>query len=256
MKEYVQHDYGVPAVRQIVIPCCPDVAAFGRVKEARAFMRAQLGVENRFVVAYCGGLSPWQLPTLCLDVFREIQKNVPEAHFLALTTEDRAMRNLAASQGLSTKRTTVLRVRHSDVPRYLAAPTGTLLREASLSIEISSPVNSGVSGRRVPVSSATRGRLLRPDDFGAAGMIFDAGLQRISDRFPFNCLVLFENVRSKATICATGAEPLRNGAFPGTCTCPNSLGSMKRSPPAAIHGYEIQNRTGSHVVVMQQECPR
>jgi len=181
MKEYVQHDYGVPGSRQIVIPCCPDVEAFGRAKEARASMRAQLGVENRFVVTYCGGLSPWQLPTLCLDVFREIKKYVPEAHFLALTTEDRALRNLAASQGLSTKRTTVLRVRHSEVPRYLAAAdVGLLLREASLVNRVSSPVKFGeylAAGVPVIISDGV-------GDYSAlaiserVGMVLDAGRQQ------------------------------------------------------------------------------
>jgi len=181
MKEYVQHNYGVPGSRQIVIPCCPDVEAFGRVKEARASMRAQLGVENRFVVTYCGGLSPWQLPTLCLDVFREIKKYVPEAHFLALTTEDRAMRNLAASLGLSTKRTTVLRVRHSEVPRYLAAAdVGLLLREASLVNRVSSPVKFGeylAAGVPVIISDGV-------GDYSAlaiserVGMVLDAGRQQ------------------------------------------------------------------------------
>lgn len=206
MKDYVRSDYDVPDSRQIVIPCCPDIKAFERAVETRAAIRTRLGIADRFVVTYSGSLSAWQLPNACIDLFCAIQKHFPNAHFLALTTDDASMNRLIAEKGLSSKQVSVLRLRHTEVPSHLAAAdVGLLLREPSLVNRVSSPVKFGeylAAGVPVIMSEGV-------GDYSAlaaserVGMVLDTRMQQQTEE-------LAASVRDFVQRCQLEGEGLRS----------------------------------------------
>ena len=74
MLDYLTHRYGTSEAGCTVMPCCPDVDSFQRAHSHRDEKRAALGISDRFVVAYCGSVTKYQLPDQSLRVLQLIRR--------------------------------------------------------------------------------------------------------------------------------------------------------------------------------------
>lgn len=141
MKREVVARWHVPEKKIRVVPCCTDVAAGESAIAGRDAARKRFGLEDRFVVAYCGSLEAWQMPEASLATFFAIAALRPDAHFLAITNHAGRMEEVAERCGVGRDRRTVIAVPHTEVPGYLAcADVALLIREDSPVNEVASPV--------------------------------------------------------------------------------------------------------------------
>ncbi len=105
-----------------VVPCCADLERFEFNAADRAMRRAELGIENRFVVIYSGSIDGWYLTEQMADFFALFLRRLPKAHFLWLTTGSHTrVSSLMEARGIGPKDYSVLSVASSEVPSYLSA---------------------------------------------------------------------------------------------------------------------------------------
>lgn len=105
-----------------VIPCCADLELFRFSPEDRDRRRAELGLQDRFVIVYSGSIDGWYLTESMADFFVILRKQRRDAHFLWLTParHDR-ISTLMPARGVGEDDYTVLASTPRDVPSYLSA---------------------------------------------------------------------------------------------------------------------------------------
>jgi glycosyltransferase involved in cell wall biosynthesis len=105
-----------------VIPCCADLSRFAFNPETRAKLRAELGVNDRFVAVYSGSIDGWYLTAEMADFCAAAAKAIPEAFFLWLTpTRHERLHALMRERGLSEQQYKILALPPADVASYLSA---------------------------------------------------------------------------------------------------------------------------------------
>lgn len=112
--------------RRINACCLPTLADPQRIRfdaTDRAVVRAQLGLENRFVLVYAGNvITKWQRLDAMCGFVAQLGKYISELSFLALVRlDDLGVANMAVARHGIGPRTTVLHVPAGDVTRYLSA---------------------------------------------------------------------------------------------------------------------------------------
>lgn len=163
-----RHDISVPAV---VVPCCVDISRYATFERRRKRARTQLGLSNRWVVCYLGGLGKWQEIPETLSLVAAMKTIEQRLFFLLITPDntDRYASQLAAL-GEEGKDYTRLCLTHEEVLETLpAADLGLLLRAPSPVNYVSSPTKCGeylASG--VPV-------LTTPYAGDASGVVSETG---------------------------------------------------------------------------------
>jgi glycosyltransferase involved in cell wall biosynthesis len=141
MRRELIENWSVDAKKIRVVPCATDFEYADTGRKDRHHVRERLGLGRKFVVAYCGSLAPWQMPSESLAVFRAVADCHAEAHLLALTTQPQAFEGAVAECGLRAEQRTILSVPHNEVPNYLAAAdAGLLIRAKSIVNRVASPV--------------------------------------------------------------------------------------------------------------------
>ncbi len=104
-----------------VIPCCADLELFKVDKMARARLRRELKVEDKFVLVYSGSIDGWYLTEEMADFFVSLLRAEPEAHFLWLTSSADRIDELMRQRMIDSSRYTVRSVLTKEVPAYLSA---------------------------------------------------------------------------------------------------------------------------------------
>jgi glycosyltransferase involved in cell wall biosynthesis len=105
-----------------VVPCCADLELFKFSREDRDLRRAELGLQDRFVIVYSGSIDGWYLTESMADFFVTMRKQRPHAHFLWLTpARHERVHELMRARGIGESDYTVLRSAPRDVPSYLSA---------------------------------------------------------------------------------------------------------------------------------------
>ena len=131
------------AERVHVIPTLASRKEFFFDAGKRERTRAELGLGDRFVVAYSGNLrARWQVPEKLVEAFAAIRSVRPAAFFLVLTQEAdrRHLEPLLGRAGLSGGDYRVLSCPHERVVDHLcAADVGLLLRERHPMNEVAAP---------------------------------------------------------------------------------------------------------------------
>lgn len=141
MKDYICEEYSIDRNRISVIPCLVDEACYGDVLERRNVMRNKLGVSDRFVFLYCGGMESWQQPRDIVRLYAQLGIAEVEKHFLGITSNPELLAAICEEEGLSDKEYTLLELPADLVPSYLCAgDMGFLLRDESLVNRVASPV--------------------------------------------------------------------------------------------------------------------
>ena len=124
-----------------VIPCCVDLSRFRINAAARASARAQLGVGDRFVLAYAGNLGAWYCEQQMAQLFAAVRRRC-DARFTVFTraSSDRLREHLAR-----------LGVAANDVIIRNAPPTemGALLSGADAAVSFAEPKFSKIASSPV-----------------------------------------------------------------------------------------------------------
>jgi glycosyltransferase involved in cell wall biosynthesis len=125
-----------------VVPCCTDLELFCFRHSDRERVRAELDLQDRFVLVYSGSLGGWYLTDKTADFFVALLKRRPQAHFLWLTGGDKGLiEKLMSERGVNLNQFTVRNVAPGEVPRYLsAADAGIAFYKPTFSRMATSPV--------------------------------------------------------------------------------------------------------------------
>lgn len=104
------------------IPCCIDLEAFRFDDRARTSRRAELGVEDRFVLVYSGSIGGWYMTGEMADFFAVLKRHRPNAFFLWLTQGDKSIVEQAMEAANAGPDDYAVRsVRPVEVPSWLSA---------------------------------------------------------------------------------------------------------------------------------------
>ena len=128
-------------VPHAVVPCCADLEVFRFDAQQRSARRAEIGVADRFVIVYSGGIDGWYLTEEMCDFFVAMRKQKSNAFFLWLTTGNRErITQLMSERGISKGDFAIVSALPSDVPSYLsAADAGLAFIKPCFSKQASSP---------------------------------------------------------------------------------------------------------------------
>jgi glycosyltransferase involved in cell wall biosynthesis len=104
------------------IPCCIDLEAFRFDDEARTVRRAELGIDDRFVLVYSGSIGGWYMTGEMADFFAALKQKRPNAFFLWLTQGDKSIVDRAMTAASSGHDDYAVRsVKPAEVPSWLSA---------------------------------------------------------------------------------------------------------------------------------------
>lgn len=106
-----------------VIPCCVDLKRFDTATaESRKEMRLNLGVGDRFVLAYVGAFGGWYLTQETADLFGALKAQKPDAFALILTqSKPETIEPLLRERGFERSDYLITRVPSAEIPKYLTA---------------------------------------------------------------------------------------------------------------------------------------
>jgi glycosyltransferase involved in cell wall biosynthesis len=105
-----------------VVPCCADLELFRFSREDRDRRRAELGLQERFVIVYSGSIDGWYLTESMADFFVTMRKQRHDAHFLWLTpSRHERVHELMRERGVGESDYKVLAIAPRDMPSYLSA---------------------------------------------------------------------------------------------------------------------------------------
>jgi len=136
---YVLKQYGIPASKLAVIPCCADSNLFQFDADLRDRTRMELGLSDNLVCTHLGSFFEWYESEQLVRTFNDLRERYPSAHLLAVTPGLKEAREYLARQ-LPEGTFTVMAASHEQVPALLnATDLGFLLLRASPNIETSSP---------------------------------------------------------------------------------------------------------------------
>lgn len=148
--------HGLDPARCSVVPCVADAEKFRVDETRRSAARAELHVEDRFVVVYPGRFGAWHYNEETFAVVRGLMDADPSVFFLVLTPDTDAASALARRM-LPNGRYEIRSARHDEVPRYLcASDLGILLRAPDPTNEVACPTKFAeyvLSGLPVLISS-------------------------------------------------------------------------------------------------------
>jgi glycosyltransferase involved in cell wall biosynthesis len=129
------------AVPHAVVPCCADLELFRFDAEMRARRRAELKIDDRFVLVYSGSIDGWYLTEEMCDFFLTLRKKRSDALFLWLTTgSHERIASLMKARDIGENDFRIVRALPSDVASYLsAAEAGLAFIKPCFSKQASSP---------------------------------------------------------------------------------------------------------------------
>jgi glycosyltransferase involved in cell wall biosynthesis len=125
-----------------VVPCCTDLDRFRFLQSERDRVRAELGLQDRFVLVYSGSIGGWYLTDKAADFFVALLKRKANGHFLWLTRGDKALiEKLMSDRGVNLNQFTIRNVQTAEVAGYLsAADVGIAFYKPTFSRLATSPV--------------------------------------------------------------------------------------------------------------------
>lgn len=104
------------------IPCCIDLEAFHFDEQARTTRRADLGIDDRFVLVYSGSIGGWYMTGEMADFFAVLKRHRPNAFFLWLTQGEKTIVDQAMkAANVSPDDYAVRSVKPGEVSSWLSA---------------------------------------------------------------------------------------------------------------------------------------
>ncbi len=162
-----------------------DERFFFYSEEIRRSVRRELGLEEKFVIVYSGGLEmPWHVPDMLFSFFARLSNLADDAFFLVLSGDSRIAMDYAARLGVDSGRIRILSADNRQVHRYLnAADLGTLFRKDDIMNRVSSPTKFAeyiMCGLPVAISPSV-GDLSAVIDNTGWGLIYDETIEETSE---------------------------------------------------------------------------
>jgi glycosyltransferase involved in cell wall biosynthesis len=138
MGEYCRTRYGIEQWH--LLSCGADTKIFQYSSAERDRLRQMLGLEDRFVLVYCGAADDWRCLGEMVEFVRRSGWRLPRPFFLVLSADPQPLR--AALRILDPQDYVVVNVPHHKVAGYLsAADAGVLfLRERGVLNQVCCPV--------------------------------------------------------------------------------------------------------------------
>jgi len=138
MGAFLDQEYGSVKGQQLVLPCLVDLERFPAVAD-RDKLRQQLGLADKFVVAYVGTASHWQCVHETVEVFRRILAEKSNS-FLWIFTPDAAVFEKLLADVPQEHWRVEFRPHHQLVSVLPAADMACLIRRRELLNRVSSPL--------------------------------------------------------------------------------------------------------------------
>jgi len=106
-----------------VIPCCVDLDEFRFDADARARVRAELGIAERLVLVYSGSLGSWYREAEIAQLAGIAKKRAgrPIAFLLLTPSPPAELTRMLRAEGLADDEIVVRKLRPSQMPAYLSA---------------------------------------------------------------------------------------------------------------------------------------
>ena len=139
-KQYLCHNYQLATDKISVIPTSIDSNKFFFNESSRIRLRNEYGVNENFVVTYCGGGQKWQCPDLLFKTFIEVREQIQNAKFLLITNEKALFEQYAQKYHLPAAEYVIVNSTYQNVSDYLSmADCALLLRNPDPVNEVASP---------------------------------------------------------------------------------------------------------------------
>ncbi len=143
-RDHVSGSFEPGRKQVVVLPNRIERSRFGTASGERRTVREELGLEDRFVIVYSGNAAPYQEPRLMAESFRRVHLADERAFFLCFSSAVEIFSELLHEARLPASSYRVMRVDHSDVPRYLqAGDLALMLRRDSTVNRVSFPTKFG-----------------------------------------------------------------------------------------------------------------
>jgi glycosyltransferase involved in cell wall biosynthesis len=139
LEEYLKNRHKVNC-NVSVIPTCIDEGKNRFDLDERTKIRTENNLENKFIVAYCGGGQGYQQPSELVNAFRKISERVEDAFFLILTRDSEIFEKSLNEVKVDKSKYLIRAVSHNEVYKYLSASDcAILLRENNNVNKVASP---------------------------------------------------------------------------------------------------------------------
>jgi len=118
-----EHDWVTARTEVAVIPCCVDLDEFRFDADARARVRAELGIAERLVLVYSGSLGSWYREAEIAQLAGIAKKRAgrPIAFLLLTPSPPAELTRMLRAEGLADDEIVVRKLRPSQMPAYLSA---------------------------------------------------------------------------------------------------------------------------------------
>ncbi len=137
-KKFLQTNYGIDNIS--VIPTFVDTSKFNFSKSLRDFYRRKLGVSNRIILVYSGGVASWQSIGDVIQLFVDMRQSIENLFMLFLTHKPSMIREILKDK-IDSQDVRIIQTSYDEVPGYLcAADVGVLLREDILINHVAAPI--------------------------------------------------------------------------------------------------------------------
>lgn len=140
LSRHLQMNYS-PSFKNGIQSCLPLLKKFDFNFESRKEKRIDLGIENRIVIGYSGGLQAYQCIEESIYLFKLLQEKVSNLFFLIYTCGDLELINAKIKKlGLKETDYQIKCISSDEIPNYLSLiDIGLLLREEKTINLVSSP---------------------------------------------------------------------------------------------------------------------
>jgi glycosyltransferase involved in cell wall biosynthesis len=137
-RQYLQSIYEVRPIA--VIPTYVDTIRFKFSEALRDAFRKKLGISERTVLVYSGGVARWQKIDKVIQLFVCLREQIENLFMLFISSDPSAIREMIGSQ-IQQGDSLAIQVPHNEVGGYLcAADVGILLRERDLTNRVAAPI--------------------------------------------------------------------------------------------------------------------
>jgi len=138
LKDRLIERYHIESNRITIIPCCADHIKFRYESNLRLEMRKKIGIEERFIFVYAGGIGAWHYSEEMFRIVSVLMQSI-DSCFMVLTPDVKEALKLA-KRTIPNERYFIKNVPREDVSEYLmAADMGILLRERHPLNEVAAP---------------------------------------------------------------------------------------------------------------------
>lgn len=140
MKTYYFNHYKFQTKNCSIFPTIVNEKYFYISKENRLTVKTNLGIVDKFVYIYVGGIDKWQNLDKVITSFAKKSENNKELFLLVITTEPDYVKKLIKELGVNIKNIFITTSKYEEVANYLnASDAGLIIRDKNIVNYVASP---------------------------------------------------------------------------------------------------------------------